>query len=152
MIWELLKLTYLNDSYKFSADMGRSGGLLSVWGNNVFVEVDTVIHKSFILLDDELRKECRELIIEFFGNHRGNKSDLSLKLRKLKGALNKWNIENCRNFVSKVHVLEHKINRPEESGNEGGLDNSKLQELKLVRLELVGFTTAKRGVSIDWKR
>ncbi|KAK8626241.1 hypothetical protein V6N13_133892 [Hibiscus sabdariffa] len=40
--------------YKFSADMGRSGGLLSVWGNNMFVEVDTVIHRSFILLDDEL--------------------------------------------------------------------------------------------------
>ncbi|KAL4348756.1 hypothetical protein GQ457_17G024080 [Hibiscus cannabinus] len=40
------------------------------------------------------RKECRELIIEFFGNYRGNKSDFSLKLRKLKGALKKWNIDS----------------------------------------------------------
>ncbi|KAL4324557.1 hypothetical protein GQ457_11G025030 [Hibiscus cannabinus] len=78
---------------------------------------------------------CREAIKGFFSNHAGNKSDISLKLRKLKGVLKKWNKECCENIYSKVHNLEQIINELEE-GVTGGSMEAKIKGGMVINRKL----------------
>ncbi|XP_039055462.1 uncharacterized protein LOC120198157 [Hibiscus syriacus] len=91
----------------------------------------------FRFIDAYLKKpDCRKLVCEFFNVNVGNNMDISSRLRKLKGALKRWNVDLCNNFDDKVEDLQNKINALEEEGNRVELGPRKQADLQAFKLEL----------------
>ncbi|XP_038997306.1 uncharacterized protein LOC120122145 [Hibiscus syriacus] len=81
---------------------------------------------------DEYKNEVNKVL----GSGGANQTDLWLKLYRLKGKLRRWNVEHCEDFNTKVRSLEDKINKLEEAGNRGPLDDRDQAALRAVKLEL----------------
>ncbi|GMI98812.1 hypothetical protein HRI_003550500 [Hibiscus trionum] len=72
-------------------------------------------------------EDCKALILKVLRG--GNKSDITLKLRKVKAALKQWAKEGKGDLYSIARKLEANIEALEEEGNKGELNVDKVKHL-----------------------
>ncbi|KAK8598266.1 hypothetical protein V6N13_095649 [Hibiscus sabdariffa] len=81
-------------------------------------------------------QDCRDLISDFFRRSSSHRTDIAVKLKKLKNKLKSWNQNSCENFDFCIRKLENRIDEFEEVGSEGYAALNKDEELKECKLKL----------------
>ncbi|KAK8641023.1 hypothetical protein V6N13_008774 [Hibiscus sabdariffa] len=114
--------------FKFSAAVGRSRDLVTIWDKSKFKSEKSLITSRYIVISGYL-----QVIKKVMDDSSGK--NLPLKLRNVKEAIKFWNATR-EDYNSRVNKLELRINELEKAGDLVALDQDHLVELKHLKLEL----------------